>query len=88
VIDASLDAFRSLHEPVLGHFAERDAMLPASSVRRFEVKMREAGKSLDLHWYAVEHSFANPEQSGYDRQAADAAWARTSQFLHASLDPT
>jgi carboxymethylenebutenolidase len=85
VIDASTERLGALHGPVLGHFAERDALLPSGPVKRFEDRMRQAGKSLDLYWYAAEHSFANPEQPSYDKQAAELAWARTIAFLRANL---
>ena len=85
VIEASTERLAAFRGPVLGHFAERDASLAAGPVKKFEWKMREAGKTVELHWYAAEHSFANPEQPSYDKQAAEAAWTRTIEFLRANL---
>ena len=86
VFDAPLSAFKALRGPVLGHFAEVDFEFPVRMVKYLEGKMAKAGKAFELHWYAAEHSFANPEQSGYDEQTAAEAWRRTIEFLHASLD--
>jgi len=85
VDDRPPEAFRTLYGPVLAHFAERDAPEIIEPVRPFDSRMRAAGKSIDLHWYAAGHSFANPEQPGFDRYAAEAARARTVEFLRTNL---
>jgi len=48
-------------------------------------RMKEAGKSFEVHWYSVGHASANPEFSDYNKAAADAAWANTVEFLHRNL---
>ena len=48
--------------------------------------MAKAGKTLDLRWYAADHSFANPTHPRYDKSAAEASWQATLAFLHANLD--
>jgi len=85
VTDASAADFARIRGPLLAHFAERDALLAAGTVKRFEVKVKEAGLSTEIHWYAAEHSFANPELPGYDQAAAALAWERTVKFLQTDL---
>jgi carboxymethylenebutenolidase len=85
VTDASAADFARIEGPLLGHFAERDDLLAAKAVKRFEVKAKEAGLSTEIHWYAAEHSFANPEFPGYDQAAAELAWDRTVKFLQTGL---
>ena len=85
VADASAADFAKIKGPLLGHFAESDDLLAAGMVKRLEVKAKEAGLSPEIHWYAAEHSFANPELPGYDEPAAMLAWERTVKFLQASL---
>jgi carboxymethylenebutenolidase len=87
VIDAPLSSFKALHGPVLGHFAEVDDQLPVPMIKRLEIQMANAGKAFELHWYAAEHSFANPEQRWHNEQAATEAWRRTIDFLQANLHP-
>ena len=47
--------------------------------------MKEAGKSFKIHWYAANHGFMNPEFADYNKEAADASWASTIEFLHRNL---
>jgi dienelactone hydrolase len=52
------------------------------NVKGLEQRIKEVGKSFEVHWYSVGHAFANPE---YNKAAADAAWASTVEFLHRNL---
>jgi carboxymethylenebutenolidase len=74
-----------LKAPILGHFAERDTEPYPVQVRHFAAEMKKAGKSLDVRWYAADHSFANPTNPRYDKVAAEASWQATLKFLHANL---
>lgn len=76
---------KGLKAPVLGHFAERDTDPRPATVTRFADKMAKAGQTLDVRWYAAEHSFANSLLPGYDKAAAEASWQATVKFLHAQL---
>jgi carboxymethylenebutenolidase len=43
--------------------------------------MKEAKKSLEVHWYDANHAFANPTGDNYDQDDAKLAWRRTLDFL-------
>jgi len=43
-------------------------------------------KSVEVNWYPSDHYFPFPSFPGYNKKLADAAWARTSQFLHTAQD--
>ena len=47
--------------------------------------MTGAGKSVEVNWYPSDHYFPFPFYPSYDKKLADAAWARTTQFLHTNL---
>ena len=61
---------RTPRVPIILHFGERDAMIPAASVD----KIRAAHPSLPVYLYAAEHGFNCTERPSYD--AASAALAR------------
>jgi carboxymethylenebutenolidase len=69
----------------LGHFGKDDRQIGVGSVERFESRMLEKGKAVEIHWYEAGHSFANPELPEYDAKAADVAWRRTLDFLRVRL---
>jgi carboxymethylenebutenolidase len=71
--------------PVLGHFGERDTSVSKSFAEMFEARMKEAGKSAEVHWYAGDHFFPFPTYPTYDKALADTAWVRTVEFFHANL---
>ena len=49
---------------------------------RFEKGMKAAGKSLELFRYDADHAFGNEQrQSVHDRQAAELAWGRATDFF-------
>jgi carboxymethylenebutenolidase len=70
---------------VMLHLAERDYDVSKSDVKWFEKTMAEAGKSVEVHWYPGDHYFPFPNFPSYNKELADAAWARTTQFLHINL---
>jgi len=48
--------------------------------------MKAAGKSLELFRYDAEHAFVNEQRmSVHDRQAAELAWGRATEFLRKHL---
>jgi carboxymethylenebutenolidase len=85
MMDPEAAKLRGLKGPVLGLFAERDYSISKDTVGRFAQEMNEAGKSLEVRWYSAAHSFANPEQPGYDKIAAESAWSDAMAFLHRNL---
>jgi carboxymethylenebutenolidase len=55
-------------------------------VDAFEQGMKAAGKSLELFRYDAEHAFVNEQrQSVHDRQAAELAWGRATEFFRKHL---
>ncbi|MEP6942991.1 MAG: dienelactone hydrolase family protein [Betaproteobacteria bacterium] len=63
--------------PVLGHFGERDAMIPVDGVKRFAA----AQPGVEVHVYAADHGFNCDQRGSYDAAAATLARQRTLQFL-------
>jgi carboxymethylenebutenolidase len=48
--------------------------------------MKAAGKSLELFRYDAEHAFVNEQRLGvHDRQAAELAWGRATEFFRKHL---
>jgi carboxymethylenebutenolidase len=74
-----------LQGPVLGHFGEYDTSVSKRVVETFERTMKDAGKSVEVHWYPGDHYFSLPSYPSYDKSSADAAWERTVQFFRANL---
>ena len=49
-------------------------------------QMKAAGKSLEIFRYDAEHAFVNEQrQSVHDRQAAELAWGRATEFFKKHL---
>jgi carboxymethylenebutenolidase len=69
----------SLQAPVLGIYAERDAYVPPSAVHELEAKLKEHGKSVEMHIYpGMDHGFFNDTRPDvYNEAAAEDAWRRT-----------
>ncbi len=83
--DASTD-FSKLNGPVLGHFAKRDQYIPAAGAEGLGKRLRDAGKSAEIHLYDADHAFVNDTRPEvYNAAEAKVAWERTLKFLHAEL---
>lgn len=64
--------------PTLFHYGDRDVVVPIDEVE----DIRAAYPDLPLHIYPGHgHAFFNPDQAGYDAEAATLAYARTLDFL-------
>jgi carboxymethylenebutenolidase len=63
--------------PVMAHFGERDAMIPAERVRELAARHPEH----EVHLYDADHGFHCDERGSYDAPAAELARARTLAFL-------
>lgn len=74
-----------LNGPMLGHFCDRGTDPFPSQVELLEARMKQAGRSFEVHWYAADHAFLMPAHHDYNKEAADASWARTTEFLHNNL---
>lgn len=68
----------SLQAPVLGIYAELDAYVTPAVVHELEAKLKEHGKSAEMHIYAGrDHGFFNDTRSEvYDESDAKDAWER------------
>lgn len=77
----------NLHAPVLGLYAENDASVTPESARQLEKKLKELGKSIEIHIYpGTDHAFFNDERPAiYNVEAAEDAWRRTLEFLRKHL---
>ncbi|HEV3471521.1 MAG TPA: dienelactone hydrolase family protein [Pyrinomonadaceae bacterium] len=77
----------NLRAPVLGLYAERDQFVPPEAVRDLEAKLRERGKSVEMHIYpGTDHAFFNDTRPEvYDPAAAADAWRRTVEFFRQHL---
>lgn len=77
-----------LQVPVLGLFGSEDQGIPVEQVREFEQAMNDAGKDVEVHVYeGAGHAFANPTGNRYQAEAAEQAWAETTEFLSRHLRP-
>jgi carboxymethylenebutenolidase len=72
----------SLQAPVLGIYAELDAYVTPATVHELESKLKEHGKSAEMHIYSdVDHGFFNDTRSEvYNEAAAKDAWSRVVKF--------
>jgi len=71
----------------LGHFAEQDAWVAGSGVKKLERKLRAANRPVSFHTYeGTGHWFFEKDQKeAYVSQAAGLAWTRTVDFLKLHL---
>jgi len=77
----------NLQAPVLGIYAERDAYVPPSAVRELEARLKEFGKSSEMHIYpGLDHGFFNDTRTDvYDEAAARDAWNRVLKLFREHL---
>lgn len=77
----------SLHAPVLGIYAERDGFVTPAVVHELESRLRENGKSAEMHIYpGMDHGFFNDTRSEvYNEAAAKDAWSRVLGFYREYL---
>jgi carboxymethylenebutenolidase len=72
----------------LGHYAERDDLVPEDELTLLEAELRLLEKDVTFHRYpATDHWFFESDRPSYDEAAATLAWDRTIAFLHHHLDP-
>ncbi len=73
--------------PFQGHFANRDDWCTPAAVDGFEKALKAAGKQADIFRYDADHAFVNEERAAvHDRQAAELAWGRATDFFKKHLE--
>jgi carboxymethylenebutenolidase len=79
------DAVKSIHAPLLLHYAGLDQRINAG-IPAYEAALKTAGKRYTIYVYrGVNHAFNNDTSSRYDKTAADLAWSRTIAFFRENL---
>lgn len=79
----------NIKAPVQAHWATQDEVFPIATVDQLELKLREAGVSVDSHRYLARHGFANETAVGpgripvtqFDPVWSQQAWDRTFTFF-------
>ena len=72
--------------PLQGHFANKDDWCTPAAVDAFEKAMRNVGKEFEAFRYDADHAFVNEERASvHDRQAAELAWGRATDFFKKHL---
>ncbi len=72
--------------PVLGIFADQDAVISLDSVHQFEAGLNQLGIENEIYIYeGVPHAFANPSNPGHDAEKTADAWEKTIAFLDRNL---
>ncbi len=84
--DAQPD-YSKLDAAVLVHVAEKDQMFSPEAAAGLEARLSELGKQAQFHLYAgADHAFFNDTRPDvHDAAAAELAWGRTLELLHAQL---
>ena len=72
--------------PLQGHFANKDDWCTPQAVDAFEKAMKAASKDFEAFRYDADHAFVNEERASvHDRQAAELAWGRATDFFKKHL---
>jgi carboxymethylenebutenolidase len=76
-----------LQAPVLGLYAERDGFVTPELVHALEDRLKELGKSAEIHIYpGADHGFFNDTRpTVYNETAAKDAWRRVLEFFSQHL---
>lgn len=70
--------------PILLHFGERDAHIPAEAVQQVRGAVADKPHAA-VHTYAADHGFNCDRRGSYDAAAAQLAWQRSLDFLGTHL---
>jgi carboxymethylenebutenolidase len=72
--------------PLQGHFANKDDYVTPAAVDAFEKALKAANKDAEFFRYDADHAFVNEQRMAvHDRQAAEVAWGRATEFLRKQL---
>jgi len=82
--------FSKLAAPLLGHFGTADDFVPVDDAKALREEIAEASdRPVDFEFYeGAGHAFFNDTNrlGTYDKEAAEASWQRTIEFLRSNLD--
>jgi carboxymethylenebutenolidase len=71
---------------ILGHFGEKDRVIPVSDVKAFRAVLQRHGKGHEVFVYEnAGHGFANRASRHFHPDSAKRAWTRTMAFLKSAL---
>jgi carboxymethylenebutenolidase len=85
-INPTDDDLKAVKVPVLGLYGDRDGGIPVANVRRWELKLREFGKTAEMLVYEnAQHSFFNDTRAAYNEAAAADAFQRLLRWFRAYL---
>lgn len=81
------ETIKRIKAPVQGNFGGTDKGIPVEDVRAFEKALKDNGNAADfLIFEEAGHAFMNPGNAkGYDKAAAEKAWARMDGFFEQQL---
>jgi carboxymethylenebutenolidase len=76
----------SVSTPSLHHFGEDDSYIPMDQVARIRESVGSGGGPVEFHTYpGADHAFDNPDFVNHDAEAAERAWAVTTDYLARAL---
>ncbi len=85
-LETDPEQLSSIQWPVLGVFADQDAVISVESVQEFEQALNQLGIENEIYLYeGVGHAFANPSNPGHDAEKTEDAWIKTVAFLNRAL---
>lgn len=81
-----IDVVADLKAPVLGLYAEKDSGIPLADVEKMKAALKAAGKTAsDIVVYpGAQHGFHADYRPSYNKEAAEAGWARMLAFFKAN----
>ena len=86
-IENCLEEAGKIQCPMIFHFAELDRYAPAAVLAKISTAVK-GRKDVKMHVYpGVDHGFAAPERSSYNKPAAIMAYSRSLGLLRKSLGP-
>lgn len=84
-IENALDEADKIRRPLLMHIAEKDQFVPPEAQAKVKARLA-ANKNVTIHTYpGCDHAFARVGGEHYDKDAADRANARTTEFFKKNL---
>lgn len=78
------EAISTLQGPVLGIFSETERTWPEKQ-EKWIAAMESAGKVYEYSSFNADHGFVNPESPRFDKEANEASWQLTVDFLQRHL---